>query len=205
MHLSNYALDKFVSQQLSQLTQCNASKVEERYPQTKYWVSNFVLNSILGSSVSKEGRIFTFFFLRRAEAAFTEYEYARQTLIEYISTSSKMPSYYFRALHHFEMTITMLWQAYDLTRKVLVLKKGLFEKGDGSKYERLNWIYNVSRHFDPSKLPLGQIHMVWLNDGGIQTDKHGVSFQELEEFLVEIGNLADSISKARVKPKSTTE
>ena len=194
MPLTNYSLDKFVSQQLSQLTECNASNVSESYSQAKYWVSNFVLNSIFGGSASKEGRTFTFFFLRRAEAAFTEYEYARQALIEFVSTPLKQSSLYFRALHHFEMTITMLWQAYDLTRRIL--KEKLFEKSDGSNYERLNWIYNVSRHFDPSELPLGQIHAVWLNNDGIQTDKYGVSFQELGEFLVEVGNLADSISKA---------
>lgn len=193
MPLTNYALDKFVSQQLSQLTECSASDVTERYSQAKYWVSNFVLNSIFGGSASKEGRTFTCFFLRRAEAAFTEYEYARQALIEFVSTPLKKPSLYFRALHHLEMTITMLWQAYDLTRRVL--KEKLFDKGDSSNYERLNWIYNVSRHFDPSDLPLGQIHAIWLNNAGIQTDKYGVSYQELEEFLIEIGNLADSISK----------
>jgi hypothetical protein len=200
MPLTNYVLDKFVSQQLSQLNECNASNVTERYSQAKHWVSNFVLNSIFGGPVSKEGRSFTFFFLRRAEAAFTEYEYARQALIEFVSAPSKKPFFYFQALHHFEMTITMLWQAYDLTRRVM--KKKLFDKGDSSNYEKLNWIYNVSRHFDPLELPVGQIHAVWLNNAGIQTGRYGVSFQELEEFLIEIGSLADSISKAE-KPDNT--
>ncbi len=104
MTLTNYALDKFVSQQLSELTECNAPDVEDHYSQTKFWVSKFVLNSIFSGSASKERRTFTFFFLRRAEAAFTEYEYARKTLIEFISEPSKKPSLYFRALHHFEMT-----------------------------------------------------------------------------------------------------
>ena|SRR5258706_6844148 len=76
MTLTNYALDKFVSQQLSELTECNAPNAEDHYSQAKFWVSNFVLNSIFGGSASKERRTFTFFFLRRAEAAFTEYEYA---------------------------------------------------------------------------------------------------------------------------------
>jgi hypothetical protein len=114
-------------------------------------------------------------------------------LMEFVSVPSRRPSLYFRALHHFEMTIAMLWQAFDLT--MTVLKEQLFVKNDGSNYQRLNWIYNESRHFDPSKLPLGQIHAVWLNNAGIQTERYGVSFQELEEFLIEIGNLADSISK----------
>jgi|ERR1051326_695679 hypothetical protein len=197
MPLTNYALDKFVSQQLSQLTECNAPNVTERYSQAKYWVSNFVLNSIFGGSVSEEGRTFTFFFLRRAEAAFTEYEYARQALTEFVSAPSKKPSLYFRALHHFEMTIAMLWQAYDLTRRVL--KEKLFDKDDGSNYERLNWIYNVSRHINPSELSPGQIHVVWLSNTGIQTDKYEVSFPELEELLVEIGNLADNVSQAAIE------
>lgn len=104
MPLSNYALDIFVSQQMSQLTECNAASVAERCKQAKFWVSNFVLNSIFGGSVSQRGRTFAFFFLRRAEAAFTEYEYARLALIEFVSAEPKKPSLYFRASHHFADT-----------------------------------------------------------------------------------------------------
>jgi hypothetical protein len=197
MPLTNYALDKFVSQQLSQLTECNAPDISGHYSQAKYWVSNFVLNSIFGGSASKEERTFTFFFLRRVEAAFTEYGYARQALIEFASASAKQPSLYFRALHHFEMTIAMLWQAYDLIGATLDEKHLFFKKGETNSYQRLNWTYNKSRHFSPSELSAENINAIWITNSGIQTEEEVLSYSELENLLLEVGGLAEKISQAR--------
>jgi len=205
MPFTNYALDNFVSQQLSQLTQFNAPEVSNRYPQRKFWVSNFSLNSIFGGTVSKESKTFSFFFLRRSEAAFTEYEYACQALKEFVNTTPKSPSLYFRALHHFEMVVSMLSQAYDLHREISNQKR--YKKKDGSKYQRLNWVYNKSRHFKPSELSAGNIHVVWLTNSGLQTaeitDKSGLqtteselSYSEIESFLIEIGSMADNFCRA---------
>jgi len=194
MPLTNYALDKFISQQLSQSTQNNALEVSSRYPQRKFWVSNFSLNSIFGGTVSKEGRTFSFFFLRRVEAAFTEYEYAYEALKAFTTTTPKSPSLYFKALHHLEMVISMMWQAYMLSMKISGQK--LFEPDDGSKYERLNWVYNKSRHFEPSELSVDNIHVIWLTNDGVKTEKFEVSYPEIESFLIELGNMADEFSKA---------
>jgi hypothetical protein len=47
-------------------------------------------------------------------------------------------------LRHLESCIASLWQGLEFSRRALDTK--LFEKGDGSVYERLNWLYNVGRH-----------------------------------------------------------
>jgi hypothetical protein len=194
MPLTNYALDKFISQHLSQLTQYNAPEVSSRYPQRKSWVSHFSLNSIFTATVSKEARTFSFFFLRRAEAAFAEYEYACEALNAFTTGRSKSPSLYFKALHHFEMVVSMMWQAYMLAMKISGQK--LYEANDGSEYERLNWVYNKSRHFEPAELSEENIHVIWLTNNGIQSEKYGVTYLEIESFLIEIGNTADKLSKA---------
>jgi len=201
MPLSKYALDKFVSQYLSQLTQCNLHEVTSRFSQADSWVSNFVLNTILGCQVDQKAKRFAFAFLRRAEAAFVEYDHARQALTEFVDTGSRKPSVYFRALNHFEAAIGFLYQAYDLRMRFMSVK--LFQKGDGTSYNRLNSIYNKGRHFKPADLPADHLHAIWITNDGIQIDNCGVSFMEVEDFLMEIGRLADRISSLSQGQTST--
>jgi hypothetical protein len=134
---------------------------------------------------------FRFFFLRRAEAAFIEYDHAREALSEYVATSRRQPSLYFRALYHFEMTIAMLWQAYDFRRKFTGVDP--YKTGDNSRYERLAEIYNASRYFDP-ELPPDYLHLIRISNDGVYSAKHSLSFEEIKECLEEIGRLADSFS-----------
>lgn len=202
--LSNFALDNFISQQLSQLTENNTVVVSHNFLDSKEWISNFCLNSILGGYASKEDRSFIFFFLRRAEAAFVEYEYACETLELFITNKSKSPSLYFKALYHFEIVITMMWQAFALRIK----KSGnkIYSEKDNSIYERLNQIYNISRHFDPSKISKENIHVIWVTNNGIQTEDKQLpypelSYLELAMLLSEIGSLADDYSKANIELK----
>jgi hypothetical protein len=46
MPLSNYALDNFVSQDITKLTECNAVDLTQKFDQAGFWIENFVLNSI---------------------------------------------------------------------------------------------------------------------------------------------------------------
>lgn len=193
MPLTHYSLDRFVSPELSRLTACNAPEVASCFSQSAHWISNFVMNSIFGYPVEQEARRFAFAFLRRAEAAFEEYECARNVLIEFTSeATSRKSSVYFRALKHFESTVAKLWQACGFMMRLTGEK--LFQKGDDSKYERLNLIYNVSRHLDPARLHSGDLHAVWITNHGVQIKDCELSYAEVESFLVEVGGLADRIS-----------
>jgi hypothetical protein len=100
-------------------------------------------------------------------------------------------------LHHFEMTVTNLYQAFDFGRRFAEVR--LFEKGDGSDYERLNLIYNVSRHFNPAELPPDHLHAVWIANDGIHTTDCCLTFEELAELITEIGRLADRLSRIEGK------
>jgi hypothetical protein len=195
---SNYGLDHLVSQELSKLSRCGAPEVTDSFPESRHWVSNFVLNSFLRFQLPPEMKRFRFSFLRRAEAAFIEYDYAREALSEYAANSRRKPySLYFRALHHFEMTIAMLWQAYSFVRQFTGLDP--YKNGDSSRYERLAKIYNDSRYFD-HKLPPDHLHHIWISNDGIHTAKYSLSFEELKESLEEVGQFADSIS-SELKPR----
>ncbi len=195
-YLTNYSLDRFVSQDLSRLTECNAPDIAGRFPQSSHWIANFVLNSMFGNPVSDEARKFCLAFLRRAEAAFFNYGLARESLIEVAeSVRGEGPakaSLYFRALHLFEVCLAMEWQAISLFARLTPDKP--FKKGDGSDYEKLNRIYNASKHYDPASLPPGLVHAVWITNDGINIDGVCLSFTELEELMIELGQIADHAS-----------
>jgi hypothetical protein len=134
-------------------------------------------------------------FLRRAEAAFVEYDYAREALSDYVAASPRGPySLYFRALHHFEMTIAMVWQAYNFVRKLTGIDP--YEKGDDSRYGRLALIYNASRYWQ-RELPSDHLHNVWIGNEGIYTAKHNITFEESKLSLEEIGRGANRISSGK--------
>jgi hypothetical protein len=192
--LSDYALDRFVSQEMSKLTECKVQQVASSFPDNKNWVSNFVLNSIFRFQIAPETKRFAFLFLRRAESAFVEYEHVQAAMYDYVriaQTQAKKPSLYFRTLHHLEMTIAMLWQAYSFTRSFT--GKDLYEQGQNSPYERLNNIYNDSRYFNHT-LSSDHLHSVWITNEGIHTERCSISFEELEGLLEEVGRFADAVS-----------
>jgi hypothetical protein len=191
---TNHGLDHLISQELSKLSRCDAPEVTSTFPESKHWVSNFALNSFLGFEVTPEMKGFRFTFLRRAEAAFIEYEYAREALSEYVANRPRKPSLYFRALHHFEMTIAMLWQAYAFARNFTGVDA--YPKGDkSSRRARLNLVYNDTRHFDHKQLSSNHLQHIWIrNDGVYSANNVSISFEEMKECLEEIGRLADRFS-----------
>jgi hypothetical protein len=193
MRPSKYLLDNFFSQEISQLTECNAPEVANHFSQAEHWVGNFFLNSVLGCSIDQKARAFGFGFLRRAETAFVEYEIARKSLNDFVNSNGEKPFFYLKSLTHFEITVTMLYQSYQLFIRLSYEK--LFEKNDGSVLERLNKIYNQIRHFNPSNLPSNHFHPMWITNEGIQTENCSLSFKEFEETMIEIGELADTLSK----------
>lgn len=193
MPLTKYSLDNFVSQQLSQLTECNAPDVVRQFKESNFWISNFILNSILRYQVDQRLRTFAYSYLRKAEAAFFEYDLARNSLFEFVNNSTKKPSAYFKSLTHFEFALSMLCQSYQLAKRISNEK--FYEKGDGTHYEKLNKIYDEIRHFKPDNLPTNHFHPVWVTNHGIQIENILLNFGELESLLVEVGCFADKLSQ----------
>ncbi|HSE16952.1 MAG TPA: hypothetical protein VLB46_07850 [Pyrinomonadaceae bacterium] len=195
MPFSDYAIDNFISPDLSKLTECNAVEIATRFPQSAHWLANFILNSIFGHPIGADGRRFCYLFLRRAEGAFIDYEEARLALVEFIAgmqDGSRRLLPYFRALHFFEATLPLLWQGFVLFSRLKGEKP--FQKGDGSDYERLNTFYNLSKHVHPNDLPPNRLHTIWITNEGLEAEAKQLSFTSLEKLMVEIGELADTVS-----------
>ena len=190
MPLSNYALDAFVAQDLSKLTACAPQTLTGAFPDRAHWFNQFVLRRILQNHVADEKAALAFVLVRRAEAALDEWEAACETAKDDV----RQPSTYFKLLRHLESCISALWQGLEFGRKAV--GTALFQKGDASVYERLNWIYNVSRHFDPEALLVGDLHRVWVTNDGVHTREHALAFDEIREALQLLGRVAEKVGGA---------
>lgn len=194
MPLSSYARDNFVVQEYSALTTFDVQPIGPNFTGHKSWLTTFVLNTIFTTDLPSASRALAFALLRRAEAAVEDFDAACAVLSELVA-AKKTVSGYFRGLRVLEATISQLYQALEFVRKASGTK--LFQKGDGSRYERLNRIYNVSRHGDPQALPAGHLQLVWLRDDGVHVEGASMTFGELRELVVELATAAEHLSACR--------
>ena len=193
MPLTHYALDTFLSQEMSKLTACTPQSLANDFPERGYWPNQFVLRQVFHNHISEEHAALAFILVRRAEAALDEWELACSAATQDV----RRPSGYFKMLRHLENCIAALWQGLDFCRRALDTK--LFEKGDGSVYERLNWLYNVGRHFDPQAIPSGDLHRLWITNDGLHTREHSVTFTELRDTLKFLAGMVDKIAGSSPK------
>ena len=191
--LSDYTLDIFIAPKLSKLTECNAPDLSDL---TDQWLDNFILNNFLNLNLPDKEKAYLLNFFRRVEAAFYEYNKARNALTEYITTDRNRISPYFQALNHFETLFAQLYQAYLLLKSATKLK--LFKKDDNSELDRVNKIYNVSKHMyeriENGKLPEKGTCAIWITNNGIECNNAAITFVELKDILIELSKLANKIS-----------
>jgi len=181
MPLSHYALDTFVSQDLSKLTSCAPQSLASEFPERSCWLNQFVLRLIFHDHIAELRAALAFVLVRRAEAAIDEWELACEAARQGV----QKPSGYFKTLRHLE--------------NCRALATDLFTKGDGSVYERLNWLYNKGRHFDPQALPQGDLHALWLTNDGFHSREHAITFEEMREALKVLGGMVDKIAGSAPK------
>jgi hypothetical protein len=192
MPLSNYALDTFVSNNLSKLTEANAVPIGLDFPGHARWIATFVLNRIFQARVSEDRAALAFAMLRRAEAAVEDYDAGCAALSDFVG-GEKSISTYFRCLRRFEGAVGATYQGFDFARHALATN--LFEKGDGSPLQRLNEIYNVGRHQEPLSLPGGALHAVRISNEGVHALSTSVAFKELRDLVGQLARIADSIAR----------
>lgn len=190
MSIFNFTLDEFVSQELSQLTACAPESLINELPDREYWFKQYVLRRIFHNHVSGEKAALAWALLRRTDAAIDEWEMACATS----RGDLRQPAVYFKLLRHLENCVAALWQGLEFGRKAI--GRDLYQKNDGTVFERLNWVYNVSRHFVPNELPPGQLHRVWLTNDGLRTQEHAVSFDEMREKIKLLARVVDKFAGA---------
>lgn len=198
MPFTNYALDNFFAQEISALSECNAPDLGDHSAEVGDLIHNFILNSIFTSPIKTEEKPYIFGIIRRVQMALVEYQNGRTLLLLYLNESKKNTSLYFQALSHFEIAVTQLYQAYDFWRQLGKKRESketnLLKTRDGSPLQKLNRLYNVSKHLQPSTIPEGNLHHVWISNNGICASEVTMSFTELADLVKEYVAVANAFS-----------
>ncbi|MGE3842910.1 MAG: hypothetical protein AB7I50_15150 [Vicinamibacterales bacterium] len=190
MGFTNHATDLYLSRHIAGITVVGATDVSRDFPSSTTWVSSFGLCVIFQNHPPEANRQLALQFVRRIEMAFSEYSLAVKCLEDLIGDGPGRWSPYYRTLYHFEAAIAQLYLAYDNMRKRL--GQNGFESGDGSVLDRLNKVFNASKHE-----PASSEQAVWLTNEGVSANESTVAFVELEALLRKYGRLADTITNQR--------
>jgi hypothetical protein len=183
MSFTDAAVETFISNKIPQVTECNAKDLAEEFPDAPKWVSGFGLLVMFNDQPPEPHRPFVLRLLTRAQMAFDDYSLARNALLELTKSSQGMWSPYFRAMSRFESVLALVYQTLDSVAKRT--QKKLFQSNDGSTEDRLNKLYNASKH------TIAQIeYPLWLTNAGIETSGAGLAYQELEELLRSLAAVA---------------
>lgn len=192
MRLSDYAKDKFVAPEMSKFTAASIKDMAATSVEQEHWLLNFVLNALLRVDIEEPVRQTLFNFLRRVESAFREYSLARERTRNYLMNTDAV-SPYLMAIGHWEVFLSHAYQAYCLLARN---RQVLFERGDGSVLERLNLLYNRSKHADKAiesgQLPEDGTMGIWLANDGLHSIDSWLNFDEMAEILDELARWSDA-------------
>jgi hypothetical protein len=192
MPFSAYARDKFVAPGISEFTQASIPDMSGASDQQDYWVRNFMLNTILRVQIDERTRQTLFNFLRRAESALREYELARERTLAHLRNTEEVTAY-LAAISHWEVFLSHAYQAYWLLVRG---QKILFTKGDGSALERLNLLYNRSKHMEKAieagQVPSESTMAIWLTNDGVQSIDSQLTFAEMADILKDLVMWSDA-------------
>ena len=195
MPLSAYAKDNFIAPDMSSFTTAKIKDMAKTSAEREHWLYNYILNSLLRVEIDERLRQTLFNFLRRTQFAFREYALAREQTAAYLKRASNAAPSYFIAIGRWETVLSHTWQAYELL--VGTEKRALFEPNDGSALQRLNLLYNRSKHvktaINAGQLAPGSTLAVWLANEGLRAVDGQLTFDEIARILEELAVWSDAV------------
>ena len=190
---SNYFLNNFISFDLSDLSGNNAEKRDT----TSRWVNTFILNAAYRYRMEDSERLLIMNLLRRVESSFHQYNLGSSQLDEYLLGDKTGVSRYFSAVVCFEIALSHLYQAYMFGQRLTGTK--LFNSNDNSSLDRLNKLYNISKHYDGtiSKGELAEINTIpiWITNEGFKSVNTFLSYSDVHEMMNEMEYISNGLTK----------
>jgi len=194
---SAWVLDNYVAPDMSKFTAASIDDMSQVDKEQAYWLANFFLNNVAGPVQYVSPNYQQFFnFLRRSHAAFAEYAIAREASLGYLTDPrpDRDVLRYIEAVNHWEAFLGYAWQAFSFVGRG---EPVWFQPKDGSVLQRLNALYNRSKHaeaaiergdyIEPSPL------CVWLTNAGLSSTDATLTFPEIAEILVQMAQIASAI------------
>lgn len=191
MPFTKSAVELFISARASAINTCGASDMKVKVPESAHWLSNFGLAVIFNDFPPAAMRPFVINFIRRVHGAFLEYDIARREVLNLVKDGNGRWSPYFAALTNFEVTVAQLYLAMDSIRKHS--NHDFFTTGDGSFEERLNLVYNASKHqLAKKELP------VWFTNEGLACTDAVLTFVEIEDFMLKMADVVKGLCNRNI-------
>lgn len=201
---TDHAKDTFFAPGLSALTTSGAEPIVLE-ADSEHWLDDYILNTTLRFAVEAPKRQIMFELIRKADWARREYESGRVELQAYFDEGRPTRlRRYSRALSHFEACLAGLWQGWSLARAVIPGAPKLFTPKDDTEFERVNALYNASKHADQMiadgrHAPDGTLQM-WFTNVGLQGIEKAVSFRELKDLTESLCRVASYVSNPDAGP-----
>ncbi|MDQ2875385.1 MAG: hypothetical protein M3Y33_11580 [Actinomycetota bacterium] len=202
MWITNEFKDRHVAPNMSRFTAATIPDMSAVSAGQDHWLGNFMLSTgTLRFVLDDAARRTWFSFLRRTMMAFREYAAARDSTVAYLTDPNpNAVSGYFIAIGHWEIFLGQAYHAWLLLgRKPLADGHKFYAKGDGSQIERLNRLYNRSKHTETAinagQFPPDGTLPVWLENDGLYCTDGALTFGEMAEVLRELAVWADAMQE----------
>lgn len=184
--------------QITDLTECNMPDLSAHKALSQTWLSLFILNSSFFAKYPDPFHKYTIAFLRKTEYAFKNYFISRDALSSFVSTPiltndkpQEQLSVYFECLHHLEVSISLIDQAYCVFAEIIANGK-FWKKGDGSALEKINLLHNHIKHAEDriNNALVQPGYHIWLTNSSVCCEKGSISYSEITQTLLELAENA---------------
>jgi hypothetical protein len=165
LQFSDHVLDHFVGPECSKFTKCDMPDIDE----PSDLLGSYILSSLF---IADSMRALIIVLLRRHAQAVREYKAARSNVVGYIARLPvHAPSLYFQATCHLEQSVSNLYQALEASQFIghrldPGWKRNSFDRHDGSPAQKLNSIYNATKHFENHLNH--EVAPIWLVEEGVR-------------------------------------
>ena len=204
VQFSSEIVDRHIAPGVSSFTRADIPDMSKWAAESPHWIANFFLNSAFTTAFKPPMNAYAFNFLRRAQAAFSQYQLARDSTLAFLSSGGQSVTRYAEALFHWETFLGQSWHAYALLLKAF--SGTAFKQGDGSVEERLNKLYNAMKHVESrienAQMLPGATVPVWLENTGIRSIDASMTYFETAEVLKQLAAWADALMNPRTAKES---
>jgi len=195
VQFSSEIVDHYIAPGVSSFTHAEIPDMSQWNLEAPHWIANFFLNSAFTAAFKPPMNAYAFNFLRRAQAAFSQYQLARESTLTFLNSGGQSATRYAEALFHWETFLGQSWHAYALLLKAF--SGTAFKQGDGSVEERLNKLYNEMKHVESrienAQMLPGATVPVWLENKCIQSIDASMTYLEAAEVLKQLAAWADAL------------
>ena len=185
---SRSALDKIATD----LSMFDDPKIPELSLTDDKTLQNNMLASVLGAfsgTANAEARHMMTNIVRRTSASIEAYRLGRKSAMEYVGGNRfGWIAPYFHSLTFFESCVAYSWQVCDQLNYLAKGRARVYQRGDGTAWEKLHNIYTIgTKHPFGRYVPAqhGEVPTtVWLTNDGIESiDGSHLTYRELSEII----------------------